>query len=179
MVMPHKLWPNGTSGTVVFSSVRSCPATVSDVERDEWNAAAGREWALVETLNEFDISDINHPQFSDYYTTDFVREDRRKIIGTPEVDAAGFVNQMQAWFELGGGAPTFKPVEVVAVSGDRLVAIRISVAFADDRSVEMLHVVMFDQAVRRQQRIVTFDVDARDDAVAELHRLAAELDRAG
>jgi hypothetical protein len=55
------------------------------------------------------------------------------------------------------------------------VAIRIAVGFASDHEVEMLHVVLLDEAVLRQQRIVSFGVDDRAAAITELDRLHAAI----
>lgn len=146
------------------------------MDSSEWNAAARRGWELVELLNDVDVAGmVEGPEFSEWFTPDFVREDRRRLIGAPTVDTAGFVDQMQAWFEIGEGTPTFRPLEVVAVAGERLAAVRFSVAFASGYEVEMIHVALFDEEVLRQQRIVSFDVEERELAVRELGRLAAEV----
>jgi hypothetical protein len=126
---------------------------------------------MVKQLNEVDLDEILA-----WYTDDFVRQDRRRLIGAPEVDAAGFVGQILSWFEIEDGRPVFSPVAIIAVAGERCAALQMRIGFVGDRGVEMIHVVVFDELIQRQQRVVSFDVDDHDSAVGELLRLHAEYE---
>lgn len=108
-------------------------------------------------------------------TEDFVREDRRRVIRLPLANRAQFAEQVLAWREVADGKPTFSVREVVAVAGDRLVLLAISIDYASGQTIEMLQAVLFDDAIDRQQRIVSFDIDDRDVALAELRLLHARV----
>lgn len=140
------------------------------------NAASRRYREVLGRVNAAVLGDVDPVALTAItMTEDFVREDRRRLIGLPPADRAQFSEQVLAWRDIADGKPTFRVPEVVAVAGDRLVLLVVSIEYASGQSVEMLQVVQFDDAVDRQQRIISFDGDDRDLALAELEALRAGL----
>mgnify|MGYP001814588548 CR=1 FL=1 len=141
------------------------------VEDRPKNAGSERLWALVNGLNEVEVRDT-----VEWHTEDFVRQDRRRLVALPEVDRHGFIEQILAWSELEDGKPIYTPLVVLGVAGDRCVAMRIRIGFATGNGVDLIHVVCFDRLVERMHRIVSFDPDDVDAALAELERLHGEIE---
>lgn len=109
------------------------------------------------------------------YSTDFIREDQRKLVGIELSGARDMLKNSLLWFELGDGKPILT-VEVVAVRGDRLVLARFRVGYREGFETGVLSVTQFDEAVEKQQKMVRFDLDDLDAALAELDRLHAEVE---
>jgi hypothetical protein len=106
----------------------------------------------------------------DVFAEGFVREDRRRLVGISTATAKEFVDVALGWFEL-GSVPVFRWVAVVAVRGDRLALARWSVGFGDDIPTEMLGLQQYDENVDLVERLVVFDTDNVEAAIAELDRL--------
>jgi hypothetical protein len=100
-------------------------------------------------------------------TDDFQRLDRRKLVAMPETGPDGFISQMLAWFETGGGAPTFNLDEVIENSGERLVLCRVRVLFPSGQASELLQIFGFDDTVERLELVIAYDVEDVDRATAE------------
>jgi hypothetical protein len=109
------------------------------------------------------------------FTDDYVREDRRKLVGISSSGAREMLENALLWFDLGDGKPILT-VEVVAVRGDRLVLARLHVGYRDGDATGVLSVTQFDEAVEKTQRAVRFDPDDLDAALAELDKLHTELE---
>lgn len=110
-------------------------------------------------------------------TEDFVREDRRRLIALPLADRDQFREQVLAWRDVADGRPTFTATEVLAVAGERLVLLVVSVDYPSGPGIEMLQVVLFDDLIDRQQRIVSFDNDDREAALAELREAHRKIEQ--
>lgn len=105
---------------------------------------------------------------------DFVLEDRRRIIGLPSSDKTTFIDGWLAFaHEAGFVANEF---EMSAVRGERLALARYASKFDSAAVTEMLIVGLWDVEGPRSQRMLLFDVDALDAAMAELDRLHAEIE---
>ena len=113
--------------------------------------------------------------FADAHADGFVREDRRRVIGLPTADRVEFLEQVRAWTHMDDGKPSFDVTEVAEVAGDRLVLCGVSISYESGSCSEMLQVILFDHAVDRIERHVSFDSDDLDGARAELVRLHHEL----
>lgn len=129
------------------------------------NAASEQANLIMTSLN-----DGSSWRRRDWYDDGFVREDRRRIIGLPTVGIDGFIDQLRSWFEIGPEPPTFSVGRVVEVVGDSGAIVVLRNDFGSE-ATEMLAVGSFDSETQRLKRLVTFDLDDIDAAVAELHRL--------
>jgi hypothetical protein len=114
-----------------------------------------------------------------WMTDDFVRQDRRRLVATPESNGSEFVENVRAWFSVGAGTPRFRVAEVYAVAGDRCVTHRVSIDFDGSFASDMIHSIRCNASVDKMQKIVTFDPDDLDAALAELERLHAEIEPEG
>lgn len=106
---------------------------------------------------------------------DFVRDDRRPLISVPLSDAAGYIEQFLAWFEIGDGKPSFRVVEVVAVSGQRLLVSRMTIAYEDGPEREALTIAQYNEEIDQCQKVITFAPDDLDGALLELDLLERNL----
>jgi hypothetical protein len=132
------------------------------------NRAAGRVYEQAERWHrpEYLESDA-----SDDLAGDFVREDRRRLVGVPGfADASEYIEQQKLWSELGHGPHTLHIDEVIGHRDDRWVGVRLRIAYEDGFAIEVLAVFQFDEAVERTERMVVFDPDDVEGALAELDR---------
>jgi hypothetical protein len=112
----------------------------------------------------------------EFLTDDFVVDDRRSGINYGIIDAATYVEVMRMYWELGSGRPTWTMPEVIAVRGQRIAAFTSVNDFGNDMHLANINCVCLDPQLRLQQRLVFFDVDARDAAIAEVDRMHAEVE---
>lgn len=82
------------------------------------------------------------------------------------------------YWELGSGRPTWTMPEVIAVRGQRIAAYTSVNDVGNDMHLASINCVCFDPQPRLQQRLVFFDLDARDAAIAEVDRMQAGIDAA-
>ena len=108
-----------------------------------------------------------------WFAEDFVREDRRRLVAAPTVDAAQFLDHHLTWFDM--GQPRFE-LESLAVRGERLSLTRVNVVLDDAFAAQMLGVARFSSDVTKIERMVLFDVDDVDSAAAELDAMHAEIE---
>jgi hypothetical protein len=106
----------------------------------------------------------------------FVREDRRSVVGLPETDADGWIEQVLTLHDLGSGSPMISVDEVVAVRGERLVLYWIGLVYSDSLTNRLLAISQFDVQVDLVERFITFDPEDPEAAVDELDRLSASLE---
>jgi hypothetical protein len=106
----------------------------------------------------------------------FVREDRRSVVGLPETDADGWIEQVLTLHDLGSGSPMISVDEVVAVRGERLVLYWIGLVYSDSLTNRLLAISQFDVQVELVERFITFDPEDPEAAVDELDRLSASLE---
>jgi hypothetical protein len=104
----------------------------------------------------------------------FVHEDRRSLVAVPATGADDYVEQILALHDI----RTFRVWidDVVAVRGQRLALCVRGQTQADTWTTQRLAVVQFDEGVERVERLVNFDLEQRDLALAELDRLHAEIE---
>jgi hypothetical protein len=105
----------------------------------------------------------------------FLREDRRSVVGLPETDADGWIDQLLALHDLGSGSPRVWLDEVVAVRGERLVLYWVCLEYRDSWTTRMLAISQFDTRADLLERFITFDPEDLDAAVDELDRLSINL----
>ena len=89
------------------------------------------------------------------------------------------LNQREAsseLFRLGSGRPNRTLLEVIAVRGETYVAYIELVDAETDYVFKHINCVAFDNEIRLVRRVVRFDVDDRDAAIALLDEWDAEID---
>jgi len=109
-------------------------------------------------------------------TDDFVFEDRRSGFNYGVVDASAYTVLGKTVFDVGSGRPRWSIPEVIAVRDQRIAATTLVIDYGDDMYTDMIACVRFDPQLRRLQRRVLFDIDAREAAIAEVDRMQAEID---
>ena len=108
-------------------------------------------------------------------TDDFTYEDRRSGPTLPEIGAEYFPKVVNSHWETGAAArPRFKN-KTLAVRGERFAAVAIQVDY-DGMLIESIDVIGRDATLRLLQRVVSFDRDDLDGAIAELDRLQSQTD---
>jgi hypothetical protein len=106
-------------------------------------------------------------------SSDFMYESRSGIgVDFGRSDWPAFLGSI---WHVGGGRPRFSEPQAIAVRGQRCAAITASFDYGNDSSTEYLHCVQLDPELQRLERIVSFEVDDRDAAIAELDRMYAEF----
>lgn len=164
---------------------RGCPAigdgrwvveaTVVDMGTEPSNAASELAARVMPLLNDRDFMLRDGLSLC---TDDFVRYDRRRITAQPPTDRQGWLDAMFTFEELAGGQwPTFEIGETVAVRGHRLAANRWTMGLGEVGEVEFIIVARANEAVDKQEVIYFFDPEDLDEAVAELDRLYAAVER--
>lgn len=111
----------------------------------------------------------------DGLTDDFRRDDRRRLIALPDHGAAGFVEGVRSFFELGLGEPTFGVVRVVEVRGQRLALTHVRIAYPGGEAIELLTLVQLADDLERMEIEVDFDLEDEAAALAELDLMHAAL----
>lgn len=122
-----------------------------------------------------DMNELELRQFRSGKADDFARIDRRRFVAVPDSDRDDWFESMQAYWNLGKGAASFRVAEVLAVRGERLVLFRARDEYDDGTATEML-IVNALAADMRTQRSVMFDVDDVEGALTELDRLDPDRD---
>ena len=127
------------------------------------NAAV--EWMIAahDALNRLDEAPADLP-----LTEDFFAEDRRELALYGRVDRDMWVDITAYSWSLGSGRPQWDVNDVVAVRGDRIAALKYWMDWADGMGVEAIACVQIDLERRRLRRVVFFDLDAENDALALL-----------
>ena len=119
-------------------------------------------------LRELDDSEMT--EYRARFADDFVREDRRRLVGVPSSNREEWFESIQAYWKLGKGPPTFSVAEVLAVRGERLALYLARVEYEQGPATEML-IVFALSGDMKAQRSVMFDADDVGAALAELDRL--------
>ena len=109
-------------------------------------------------------------------TDDFTYSDRSGGSIFPDLDAEGFARFVGAGWAAGAGQPVNTVREVVAVRGERVAAVTAYYDYGNGMGREILTVVGLDPSLRRLHRVIDFDADDLDAAIAELDRLHSESD---
>lgn len=157
-------------------SAESCRlvADYVDVMSDEplTNAAVEFMRSGVLFMNVMDPGGRLEGRFAD----DFVYEDHRSGINYGILDRDAVEEVVKMSWELGSGRPTWSIPEVIAVRGQRIAAMTMVNDFGNDMNLDMMVCVRLDPQLELRQRMVIYDVDARDAAIAEVDRMQAEID---
>lgn len=90
----------------------------------------------------------------------------------PDADAESFIEQSMITFYGLAETPATKVDDVVRVIGDRLALIRARLVFGEDQQIGYLAVVRLDASTKRMERMVMFDPESTNAALAELAELA-------
>ena len=109
-------------------------------------------------------------------TDDFVLEDRRRGPTFPTTDADSFPKYIASTWDTGAGQPRFTVHRVLAVRGDRLAVCWLEADYGNGWTWESIEVMELDTTLTLIQRMVDFDVDDVDAAIAELDRLQSQAD---
>lgn len=138
------------------------------------NAAVELERAFMEAGNALDGAPRGDGPST--VTHDFVYDDRRT--GAASV---GRITGRSAWAQYLSTAwavserPKWSIREVLAVRGERCAAAVFRVDYGDDVYIEFINCIRMDINSRYMERYVSFDLDASDEAMAELDRLDAQI----
>ena len=106
----------------------------------------------------------------------FRLDDRRRLVALPDEGPNGFVDGVQAFFELGLGQPSFSVVRIVATRGDRLALGHNRIEFPSGDAVDVLSLVQLTTDLTQMEVEVTFDVDDEAAAVTELDRMHRSIE---
>lgn len=109
-------------------------------------------------------------------TDDFAFEDRRSGFNYGLLDASAFPEMIRTTWDVGSGRPTWSIQEVIAVRGQRIAAIAVIVDYGNDMQNNVILSVRLDPKLQLLQRLVEFDIEARDAAIAEVDQMHAEID---
>ena len=135
------------------------------------NAASEAARILSELILDPERSD----QLAAMVADEFIAKDHRKLVGAPEMDKAAWLTN-STWFVRTAGGLATRQREVLAVRGDRLSLSRYLFEYHDGSLRELLHIGDFGGDPLQLRRLVIFDTDDLDAALAELDRLHAEND---
>ena len=124
----------------------------------------------------FSLEALTGEDWLEAFDDDFVREDRRKVVGLPPANAEEYVAAMAEYFSVDDGrAPEFFVDSIVAVRGNQLVLARLRIDFASGWSSDFLVVLQHDVTMGRMQKAVRFDLDDVEAAMTELDLLFAAI----
>lgn len=137
------------------------------------NAAADRFVRIVELLNDREFVTRGAPEV---FATGFTRTDRRRLVGQPPTDSQGLLAAGLEIEQLVGDFPQVTVQELLAVCGDRLVAARLLNKLGNRGELHLVVVARFDPDVEKVQRLILFDPEDIELAIAELERLNSEIE---
>ena len=104
-------------------------------------------------------------------TDDFTYDDRRSGPNFPDADADSFAKFfLTAWQTGADGQPRFE-AETLAERGERFAAVVAQVDYGNGMVGDFIIVIGLGASLSMMQRMVDFDIDDVDGAIAELDRL--------
>jgi hypothetical protein len=110
-------------------------------------------------------------------TEDFYYEDRQSGgVNFGRIDAAGFGRFIASAWDVGVGAPDWSVPEVIALRDESSATMNIVLDYGNDTVVDNIACLVLDTSLRLMRRLIIFDLDDREAAIAELERLHAEFD---
>ena len=101
---------------------------------------------------------------------DFAYQDRRRGWTFPDADVASYPKVILSIWQTGAGQPRFE-TRTLAVRGERLAAIAVTIDYGNGMVVESIKVCGLDATASLVQHDIDFDLDDVDGAIAELDRL--------
>lgn len=111
-------------------------------------------------------------ELANMLSDDFVREDRRRLVGVPGVvRKTEYIEQQKMFAKLGHGKATLDIVDELGTRGERWAATRGRIRYGDGMAIEVLAVLQLDAFLERGERLVVFDSDEPAAALAEIDRL--------
>ena len=128
------------------------------------------------TFERFQDRDFWEHEIRNILAPNFVRRDRRKLIGMPDANADEWIAAQFEYERVAGRFGSWHDIEIVAVRGDRYVAARVLNRLGDLGENELVFVEQLDADLERVELISLFDPDDIDEAIAELDRLHTEID---
>lgn len=130
-----------------------------------------------ERINTLDRSTLKSVPADSFLTGDYTWEDRRSrgfnfgVLHASDMDA-----YRASAFDASSGRMHISMPEVVAVRGQRIAAVVEVLDYGGGNVTDCIGCGRLDASLRRWERSVMFDVDARDDAIALLDEWQAEID---
>lgn len=111
-------------------------------------------------------------------TEDYVFEDRTRRGGVNfgRADRTGLGRIVDLVWEVSSERPQFEIVDVIAVRGERSAALRERHHYGNDTYIEVIAVTQMDPSMTLEQRLIVFDFDDVDAALAELDRVHRGID---
>lgn len=106
-------------------------------------------------------------------TDDFAFENRRSGVRFPSGDAESSSKIVLSNWQTGAGKPRWE-LKTLAVRGERFAAVAIQQDYGNGMLSDGIMVIGLDANLRLLQRVVDFDIDDVDRAIAELDHLQAE-----
>lgn len=132
--------------------------------------------AAVEFLGELFARTVEQPSGHVQVTDDFFYEDRQSGgVNFGRIDAAGFREFVSTAWDVGTGRPRWTVQRVIAIRGQLSAAMNVSLDYGDDMFVDNILLFQLDANHELMHRLMVFDLDDVDAAVAELDRMHAEL----
>ena len=109
-------------------------------------------------------------------SADFSYVGRNRVdVNFGEMTASDWPTMVTSFWDIGVGRPQFSEPTAIAVRGQRCALVYAWIGYGNDYFTDFIHCIRLDPELQRLQRIVSFDADDRDAAIAELDRLHAEI----
>ena len=104
-------------------------------------------------------------------TDDFTYEDRRSGPSFPDADAETYSKIVLSVWQTGADGQPRWETETLAVRGERFAGVAVRVDYGNGMTFDAIQVIGLDAALSLLQRVVDFDRDDVDGAIAELDRM--------
>jgi len=138
------------------------------------NAAARSLEDALDYCNTMESPDFRTWGPESFLAEDFTYVDRRTGgVNFGALSSAGSLAMLASAWDVGSGRPHFSVGEVVAVRGEESALVIFVIVYDDGNRTDMLHVQHLDRDMR-WRRIVQFDLDDVEAAIAELDQLNAK-----
>jgi hypothetical protein len=110
-------------------------------------------------------------------SADFSYSGRNRVgVNFGEMTSSDWPAFIASFWEIAPGRLQWSEPLAIAVRGQRCAVITASIGYGNDTFTDFIHCIRLDPTLQRLQRIVSFDVDDRDAAIAEVDRMYAEID---
>jgi len=130
----------------------------------------------VEWLRHTFASTAERPTGRVRVTDDFYYEDRQSGVNFGRIDAAGFQEFVSSAWDVGTGRPRWTIRQVIAICGQLSALMTLRLDYGDDTVVDNIACFQLDASAQLMRRLIVFDMDDVDAALAELDRMHAEID---
>ena len=109
-------------------------------------------------------------------TDHFAYEDRRSGPSFPDADAQSFPKIIESTWQTGAAGRPRIDSEMLAVRGERFAAVAVQTDYGNGMRSDYIQVIGLDATLTMLQRMVDFDSDDVDRAIAELDRLQSQAE---